>query len=116
MYSIKRTRFFERSLKPYYKNHSLITQDIETILQTLQNNPKAGDQVPGFGGHLIFKIRVDSSKRSRGKSHTFRLTYFIHEESKTIVPLFCYAKNKFKKEAQIFAQINEALLKINMEI
>ena len=109
MYAIKRTRFFERSLKPYFKNHSIAQQDIEGLLQSIQNNPWVGSQFPGFGDHLVFKIRLKSSKGSRGKSHAFRLIYSVHENSQTVVPLLFYGKNQYKKEAQILSRINEVL-------
>ena len=109
MYAIKRTRFFERSLKPYFKNHSIVHQDIEDLLQSIQNNPRIGRQFPGFGDHLVFKIRFKPSKGNKGKSHSFRLIYFVHKNSQTIVPLLFYRKNQYKKEAQILNRIKEAL-------
>jgi len=63
-----------RKLKRKYRR---IGEDLQTLQTRLQDNPDAGDRIPGANGPL-FKIRVQSQDMQRGKQGGYRASHLTH--------------------------------------
>ena len=68
------------------------TSSFRMFQNTLMNNPRAGDVIPGTSGAR--KVRWAQAGRTGGKSGGLRVIYYYHEERAQIVLLRAYAKNE----------------------
>ena len=67
---------FVKDLKHLKKKYPHIRQDVDSLIQSLQNGERSGDQVQGTG-YTIFKVRLKSTDLTKGKSGGYRVLYFI---------------------------------------
>lgn len=68
------TRRFERSAKALYKRHRSLKSDLNTLIDSLEENPWQGDELsPG-----VRKISMAITSKGRGKSGGARMQkYFM---------------------------------------
>ena len=64
---------FDRAVKHLKKQYRRIASDLETALETIEQNPEAGTVIPRH--YSVRKLRVASRDLQRGKSGGFRLLY-----------------------------------------
>ncbi|HPQ40832.1 MAG TPA: hypothetical protein PLV45_10705 [bacterium] len=67
---------FSNALKKLAKKYPSIKQDFKALLETLSENPQAGVRIKGMDIPL-YKIRMATSDKHRGKSGGFRVIYFF---------------------------------------
>lgn len=85
MYSVMETSIFTR------RADALLTRDERAaLIGLLAYAPHAGDLVPGLGG--IRKLRYAAG--GRGKSGSFRVVYYVSDESMPVLALLLYGKNE----------------------
>ena len=82
---------FTRDLEEAIKRHRSVRTDLETVLQSLEQNPNIGDWIPGLGEE-VRKIRIGVKKDGIGKSKGYRLIYKVDREISVITPLFFHFK------------------------
>ncbi len=83
---------FVKSVKKLEKKYKHLRGDLKPVLKQLEENPRLGVAIPGFG-ELVWKVRLKSSDMKRGKSGGFRLIYAVREKEQLIVLLFLYPKS-----------------------
>jgi len=66
-------------------------EDYERLIVLLEQNPTAGDAIPGFA-ERVYKIRLASTDMKRGKSGGFRIVYYLLTEGQIIYLPTIYAK------------------------
>lgn len=90
---IKITSVFQRSAKKLKKRYRKIVEDLELLMETLINNPQAGDAIPGLY-NCVWKIRMASSDMKKGKSGGFRIVYYYIDKDEVIYLLDIYSKGE----------------------
>jgi len=58
-YQIESSHSFARSVKRLAKKYRHVKHDLRVVADVLQENPWAGDAIPGFA-HEVWKIRLAS--------------------------------------------------------
>ena len=90
-YEIRPTVPFVQQVKRLKKKYRHIDEDLNRLKSVLQDNPRAGEAIPGFEGR-IFKVRMASSDMKRGKRGGFRIVYYLVTKKGLIYLLAIYAK------------------------
>ncbi|MFM2313035.1 MAG: hypothetical protein RLZZ04_2311 [Cyanobacteriota bacterium] len=83
---------FKRNIKTLDKKYRNIRQDVEPIIKQLQNGELPGDKISGMS-YSVFKLRVNNSDVSKGKSGGYRLIYYCQTATRIIL-LTIYTKSK----------------------
>lgn len=74
MIEIVYTDRFKKDLKQLSKRFRLIRQDLDSLIESLYENPKSGTLL----GNDCYKIRLQNSSIPTGKSGGFRvITYYV---------------------------------------
>ena len=74
------TAYFEKRYKRFEKKFHNINEDLVLFKKSLVENPKQGISL----GANLYKVRVPSTDKNKGKSSSFRIvTYLITEEKNT---------------------------------
>lgn len=84
---------FSNALKKLVKQYPSLKQDFKKLLETLSENPQAGVRIKGMDIPL-YKIRMASSDKHRGKSGGFRAIYFFKSKDNFIALISVYSKSK----------------------
>jgi mRNA-degrading endonuclease RelE of RelBE toxin-antitoxin system len=88
-FNIERTDKFSKSFKKLAKKYKNIKQDYEKLLEILQLNNNAIKI-----SENIYKIRLQNSSNTQGKSGGFRVIYFLKTSKNTIYLLDIFSKNE----------------------
>jgi mRNA-degrading endonuclease RelE of RelBE toxin-antitoxin system len=88
-FNIERTDKFSKSFKKLAKKYKNIKQDYEKLLEILQSNNNAIKI-----SENIYKIRLQNSSNTQGKSGGFRVIYFLKTSKNTIYLLDIFNKIK----------------------
>jgi mRNA-degrading endonuclease RelE of RelBE toxin-antitoxin system len=88
-FNIERTDKFSKSFKKPAKKYKNIKQDYEKLLEILQLNNNAIKI-----SENIYKIRLQNSSNTQGKSGGFRVIYFLKNSKNTIYLLDIFSKNE----------------------
>ena len=73
------------------KKFPTFRKDLTSTLETLEDHPETGDQIPRVAGAPIFKIRI-GVKGQIGKSGGYRLVYHVDCARNVITPVALYFK------------------------
>ncbi|MDQ7085266.1 MAG: hypothetical protein Q9M36_10225 [Sulfurovum sp.] len=92
MIEILRLPIFEKKLKQYKKKNPSIKKDYQSLLDSLQKNPKNAT----FIKDDTYKIRVQNSSSNKGKSSGYRVYYFYKNTKGSVVLLYMYLKSELK--------------------
>ena len=96
---------FKRSFKRFAKKFNSLTAELEMLIESLEANPAQGISL----GNGLYKIRLASESKGKGKSGGFRvITYYVQENTKTVYLVDIYDKSE---ESNI--QKNELLKTVN---
>jgi len=112
-YEIYLPQTFQKCVTRLKKKFPHIKDDLSPLFQNLQNNPEAGDPIPGWH-RKIWKVRVSSRDLKRGKSGGFRVIYAWTAGQPILYPLFIYFKGE--KEDITKAEIEDLLKKLFLEL
>jgi len=82
--SVVETAQFSRSAESF-----LTRREIDSLIDAVAENPKAGVLMPGTGG--VRKLRL--AYGGRGKSGGARAVYYFHSEAMPLILLTAYAKS-----------------------
>jgi mRNA-degrading endonuclease RelE of RelBE toxin-antitoxin system len=82
---------FSRDLADAVKRHRSVKADLQSALQSLENDPGIGDWIPGLGEE-VRKLRIGVKKDRIGKSKGYRLIYKVDRQNSVITPLFFHFK------------------------
>lgn len=75
---VKYTSIFEKYFKRYSKKYRSLPEDIEALSKILIQNPTIGTNL----GNNIYKIRLSSKSKNKGKSGGFRvITYLVTQKN-----------------------------------
>jgi mRNA-degrading endonuclease RelE of RelBE toxin-antitoxin system len=88
-FNIERTDKFSKSFKKLAKKYKNIKQDYAKLLEILQSNNNAIKI-----SENIYKIRLQNSSNTQGKSGGFRVVYFLKTSKNTIYLLDIFSKNE----------------------
>jgi mRNA-degrading endonuclease RelE of RelBE toxin-antitoxin system len=88
-FNIERTDKFSKSFKKLAKKYKNIKQDYEKLLEILQSNNNAIKI-----SENIYKIRLQNSSNTQGKSGGFRVIYFLKTSKNTIYLLDIFSKSE----------------------
>lgn len=89
--SVKITEEFKKRFEKLEKKYRHISDDLESIIQEISENPQSGDPIPFFS-EKVWKIRMRSRDMKKGKSGGFRVLYFYHAGDPAAYLLDIYAK------------------------
>lgn len=78
---IKNTKSFKRSAKHLLKKYRSLADELEQLRNELLENPHLGIHL----GDNIYKIRVASASKGKGKSGGFRVITYLVEPTETDV-------------------------------
>jgi mRNA-degrading endonuclease RelE of RelBE toxin-antitoxin system len=94
------TARFARNYKRFARKYQGLDQDFEALLNQLETQPETGESL----GANLYKVRMASASKGRGKSGGFRVITFLrrpHEDGVEIILLTIYDKSEessIKKE------------------
>lgn len=71
------TPVFDKKYKKYRKKFPSIKAEVEAVQESLLANPKQGTDL----GDNIYKIRMASKSKGKGKSGGFRIVTYVLEET-----------------------------------
>ena len=77
--SIVTTSFFESRYKRFKKKFPTIENEMEDLKNILLENPKTGTLIT----QNVYKIRLASTDKNKGKSGGFRIITYLIEEKET---------------------------------
>jgi mRNA-degrading endonuclease RelE of RelBE toxin-antitoxin system len=83
---------FKRNIKTLGKKYRSIRQDVEPVIKQLQHGELLGDRISGIS-YSVFKLRVNNSDVTKGKSGGYRLIYYC-QTATGIILLTIYAKSE----------------------
>jgi mRNA-degrading endonuclease RelE of RelBE toxin-antitoxin system len=89
---IETTDEFDRRSKALTKKYRNLKSDLEPLTLALQSGETPGDVLTGLE-ILAFKVRVNNSSASRGKSGGYRVIYYVALPTR-IVLLTIYSKSE----------------------
>jgi len=112
-YNIQITETFQRSVKALRKKFPHIKDDLLDEIKVLEQNPSAGDPIPGWNKE-VWKVRVASSDVKKGKRGGYRLIYLWKAGETTISLLVTYFKGE--KTEITKNEIESLLKKLHQEI
>lgn len=78
------TPIFETKFKRLSKKFASIGEELEALEDDLKKNPKLGTQISGN----IYKVRLASSDKGKGKSGGFRIITYLIEEDHSSTEIF----------------------------
>jgi mRNA-degrading endonuclease RelE of RelBE toxin-antitoxin system len=78
------TPIFETKFKRLSKKFSSIGDELDALEEELKENPKLGTQISGN----IYKVRLASSDKGKGKSGGFRIITYLLEEDKRSTEIY----------------------------
>jgi mRNA-degrading endonuclease RelE of RelBE toxin-antitoxin system len=109
-YNIENIPSFRRELKKLAKKYRNLKADYQKLLETLstsENPKKLGVSL----GKNCYKIRIQNSDNSKGKSGGYRVIYYLIEDDKLITLLSIYSKSDIENlsEEQIDQKVIENL-------
>ena len=81
---------FKKDVKKLLKKYKKLSVDLKSLNEILQNNPKFGIELTS----KLYKIRLENSSTSTGKSGGFRVIYYYLDEKKNIYLLKMYSKTE----------------------
>ena len=105
MANVRTFSSFDRKVKRLLKKHSSLIDDIINLGEVLSQNPTQGESL----GAGLYKVRMASESKGKGKSGGFRIiTYFVDESKndQTVYLVTIYDKSE---QSTI---VNKDLLKI----
>ena len=105
-FDIRRTETFSNHLKDLAKKYPSMKKDYETLLDSLENNPRQGTAL----GRNCYKIRMKISAKNAGKSGGARVITYVKIENKRITLLDIYDKSE--KETISEKELTELLKKV----
>jgi len=79
---------FTKDIKKLYKKYKNIANDLKSLQNTLQNNPKAGIAL----SENIYKIRLANSSIPTGKRGGFRVIYYYLDNQNNLYLMTMYSK------------------------
>ena len=79
---------FVSDVKRLYKKYKRLPKDLEILLTTLKENPKAGIEL----GNHCYKIRLANSSIPTGKSGGFRVVYYYYDEEGKLYLVAMFSK------------------------
>lgn len=85
--------YFDRKLKRLAKKYLSITQELRVLEKELEQNPKLGTDL----GAGLYKIRLASKSKGKGKSGGFRIiTYYVEkiDDIETVFLVTIYDKSE----------------------
>ena len=88
----KQTNKFSKSFKKLTKKYKNILYDYEKLVDILQSGIHNAIEV----SENIYKIRLQNTSNSKGKSGGFRVVYFLKTKTDTIYLLDIFSKNEIK--------------------
>jgi len=106
-YDVHLTETFQKSIKALKKKYPHIKDDLLIQLNTLEEDPSAGDPIPGWNKE-VWKVRVASSDVKKGKRGGYRLIYLWKGGEMKVYLLVAYFKGE---KAEITSKEIETLLK-----
>ena len=68
---------FKRRLKPFQKKYPTIKDNVKALQHELAENPYLGEAY----GDKIYKVRLADESKGKGKSGSFRVMYYLLEET-----------------------------------
>lgn len=83
---------FNKSIKRFKNKHRSLVQDLKTLYQLLENNPRSGDEI----FEHCYKLRIKNSSTNKGKSGGFREIYYFIDEKNRIYLMDIYSKSDQK--------------------
>ena len=95
------TKYFKADIKFYIKKkkYSKINDDIDTVTVELEKGNLIGDKLEDLDlpkGTAAYKVRIANSSTNVGKSHGFRLIYYVVIDEK-IYLITIYSKKDDKR-------------------
>ena len=99
---------FVKQTKKLSKKYPQLRQDLTSLQNILQDNPKDGTHL----GDNCYKIRLQNMSAKRGKRGGFRVIIFLIEEDKMIRLLAIYSKSE--KDNIADEEIKKILKKNNL--
>ena len=78
------TPYFERKYKRFSKKFPSLSSELEDLEQELLSNPKLGEPL----GANLYKIRLASQDKGKGKSGGFRVITYLVQELKDSYEIF----------------------------
>jgi mRNA-degrading endonuclease RelE of RelBE toxin-antitoxin system len=106
-YDVHLTETFQKSIKALKKKYPHIKDDLLIQIKTLEDDPSAGDPIPGWNKE-VWKVRVASSDVKKGKRGGYRLIYLWKGGEMKVYLLVAYFKGE---KAEITSKEIETLLK-----
>lgn len=83
---------FKKDVKKLYKKNKKLPQDLKTLNDTLQENPKIGIELSS----KLYKMRLENSSSKTGKSGGFRVVYYYLDEDENIYLVKMYSKTEIE--------------------
>ena len=93
MANVRTFSSFDRKVKRLLKKHSSLIDDIINLGEVLSQNPTHGESL----GAGLYKVRMASESKGKGKSGGFRIiTYFVDESKndQTVYLVTIYDKSE----------------------
>ncbi len=81
---------FKKDVKKLFKKYKKLPIDLTNLNGILTDNPKSGVELTS----KLYKIRLENSSTSTGKSGGFRVIYYYLDEKKNIYLLKMYSKTE----------------------
>ena len=79
---------FKRDVKKLFKKYKLLAKDLKTLIDELEENPKAGIAL----ANSCYKIRLANSSIPTGKSGGFRVIYYFLDKDENVYLMSIYSK------------------------
>ena len=89
-FEVRYTSDFEHSLKKIAKKHRSIRDDISTLIQQLEQEPRTGIQIRTN----LYKIRLNISGSNKGKSGGARIITYVLTLKETVFLAEIYLKSE----------------------
>ena len=105
------TTLFQRKVKKFLKKFPSLFAELTELQKQLMENPEMGTHIATYLNSKLFKVRLSSTSKGRGKSGGFRvITYVIKEKEPegfavNLITIFDKSEESNIKKAQLIALI-----------
>lgn len=107
-YRVYPTPDFKKNFKKLYEKYPSLKADLQELINTLTEKPDNGINL----GHGVYKIRLATSSKGKGKSGGARVITYLVTQDKEVYLVFIFDKSQLENitKEQIFEMLKKANL------
>jgi mRNA-degrading endonuclease RelE of RelBE toxin-antitoxin system len=115
--SVGFSSMFIKRIKELKKKYPNVKKDADVLADILEQGATPGDRLQGMGDYVVYKTRIASRDMQRGKSGGFRVVYYLHTETHSIlITIYAKAEQDDIETELVLASVRQAIEELENNI